>query len=110
MLHPGMWVKTSYDSGPYLITEVIHDCMCPCYLDNIEGDDFPSPPHVHCTVKKPGDKKPYFLGGYNEHTLVSVWSDDYLTVLEVPDEGTEPNHRIGRRARISRRPQRARAV
>jgi hypothetical protein len=73
-----MFVRTSYDTGPYRIVSILRGCTCPEYLDTINmTDPPPSRPHIHMTVEKPGDtprNSPYYLGGYDEETLESVWT------------------------------------
>ena len=77
MLREGMYVRTSYDTGPYQIITITRNCICPEYLDEIEMDDPPpSRPHIHMTCIKPGGPKrnKFYLGGYDEETLESVWT------------------------------------
>lgn len=85
MLREGMYVRTSYNTGPYLIVEIVRNCTCPSYHDDISMDNPPpSAPHIHLRVKKPSDtprNHPYYLGGYDEETLHSVWGKDRLYVV-----------------------------
>lgn len=84
-LREGMYVRTNYNTGPYQIINILRDCTCPKYLDEIDMDNPPaSRPHIHMTVRKPGDsprRNPYYLNGYDEETLHSVWSKDRLYVV-----------------------------
>lgn len=87
-LREGMYVKTNYDTGPYRIVEILRGCTCPEYVRSLEGDETPSPPHIHLIVKKPGDtprNNPYYLAGYDEETLRCVWSKDRLYVVSPRD-------------------------
>ncbi len=84
MLREGMFVRTNYKTGPYEIMTILRDCTCPEYVRLINGDESPSEPHIHLVVRKPGDSRrrsPYYLGGYDEETLRSVWSKDRLYVV-----------------------------
>jgi len=77
MLRVGMFVRTSYGSGPYEITHILRDCTCPECLDTIEmNDPPPTKPHIHLTCIKPGSsgRSKFWLGGYDEETLESVWT------------------------------------
>lgn len=77
-LEVGDRVKTSYGTGPYVICEILRNCTCPAPLDEINMEDPPdSPAHIHLILKGR-----YYLGGYEEETLRSVWSDDYLIYCE----------------------------
>lgn len=86
-LHKGMVVTTSYGTGPYRIVEITHGCTCPSFTDAITlcADAPPSKPHVHCMCRKVGERTGfYWLNGYDENTLRSVWGDDYL-ITDEPD-------------------------
>ena len=80
----GTIVKTSYGTGPYVITKIIRDCTCEGYIDFLNmGKDAPkSKPHVHLECEEPQSKNhsKFYLNGYDENTLHSVWNKDYLIV------------------------------
>lgn len=83
----GMILRTSYGTGPYRVIEVTKGCTCPSFTDAVTllGDAPPSKPHVHCMCRKVGERTGfYWLNGYDENTLQSVWSKDYLIP---PDDG-----------------------
>lgn len=83
-LREGMIVRTSYGTGPYVVTNITHGCTCPSFLDSLDMSNPPaSAPHLHITCRRVGEKRSdYFLNGYDEDTLMSVWSDDYLIIEE----------------------------
>lgn len=86
MLHEGMYVRTSYNTGPYRITHITRGCTCPKHLDEINnhGNAQPSAPHTHIMAKRPSDTPrhhTYHLNGFDEETLCSVWSSDRLYVV-----------------------------
>ena len=80
-IYVGMSVRTSYCTGPYIVTDVTEDCTCPSFLDSLDmGDEAPaSRPHYHLTCRKQDERKgsKYFLNGYDDN-LRSVWGGDYL--------------------------------
>lgn len=79
-LHVGMIVRTSYGTGPYRITDVVENCNCPKFLDELEfGDKAPkSKPHYHLVCKRLDNSRDSFhLNGYDEN-LLSVWGNDRL--------------------------------
>lgn len=82
-LRVGMYVRTSYGTGPYEIVHIKRNCTCPKYLDIINTHDPPaSRIHIHltcCDLDNPQSR--YFLNGYDEETLTSVWSNDRLYVV-----------------------------
>lgn len=81
----GMILRTSYGTGPYRVIELTKGCTCPSFTDAITllGDAPPSKPHVHCSCRLVGERTGfYWLNGYDENTLRSVWSEDYL----IPNE------------------------
>ncbi len=83
-LREGMYVRTNYNTGPYQIIYIMRDCTCPKYLDEIDMDKPPlSKPHIHLTLIKPGGplRGKFFLNGYDEETLISVWDSDRLYVV-----------------------------
>ena len=77
-LEVGDIVKTNYGTGPYDISHILRDCTCPKYLDSIEMENPPaSKPHIHLTCRDPENpRRLYWLNGYDERTLKSVWSPD----------------------------------
>jgi hypothetical protein len=83
-----MYVRTNYNTGPYQITIIMRDCTCPKYLDEINMVDPPaSKPHIHIVGIKPGGSKrnQFYLNGYDEETLTSVWDGDRLYVVSPRD-------------------------
>lgn len=77
---PGLVVRTSYGTGPYVVLRVDGPCCCSSYLDSISGRERPSKPHFHITCRKPdGRGGNYHLNGYSLEGK-SVWSRDRLTV------------------------------
>lgn len=88
MLRVGEIIRTSYDTGPYVIIALDGPCTCPSYLDHINGHDHPSEPHWHITCKLHGvaeDRKDYWLNGYRPDGTC-VWSRDHL-IFEGPARG-----------------------
>ena len=86
-LEVGDVVETNYGTGPYAILQIIRGCTCPEYLAKLEfGDEAPlSPPHLHLVVRGLTDHhkgKRFYLNGYDEDTLRSVWGDDRLILRE----------------------------
>jgi hypothetical protein len=79
----GKTVRTSYGSGPYLVTAVAAPCTCVKYLASLEGDKTSSESHVHLVCREDGDTKDSYLGGYRLDGT-NVWSDDTLTILGEP--------------------------
>lgn len=81
---PGLVVKTSYNTGPYIISQVSDVCTCPKYVDSLNlGDKAPlSKPHRHyvCKDVNSGRRDPSYLGGYDENNN-SVWNSDRIIVL-----------------------------
>ena len=82
----GMRIRTSYGSGPYVVTQVKENCTCPKFLDACNfGDKAPwSRPHVHLLCKKLDPAMGsgnFILNGYDEN-LNSVWGNDYLVDLD----------------------------
>ena len=82
ILRPLNIVRTNYESGPYVITEVTGPCTCPEYLRHLDGDDTPSEPHFHLTCRMHGqpERGDYWLNGYREDGT-NVWSDDRIEVV-----------------------------
>ena len=80
--YPGMIVRTSYGSGPYVITSVSGPCTCPAYLDVLNMRKAPpSRPHYHLVAKEVGKPRSsdYYLNGYDENGNY-VWGDARLIV------------------------------
>ena len=84
-LEVGDIIKTNYSTGPYTILQIERGCTCPKYLDEIESTFEnpapPSKPHIHLVVLGMCDHhkgRKYWLNGYDDDTLKSVWNDDYL--------------------------------
>lgn len=80
VLRIGDVVRTSYDTGPYLITEIEGPCTCADFLRHLNGDESPSEPHYHLTCEIAGEprKGSYWLNGYRLDGT-SVWSCDRVT-------------------------------
>ena len=87
-LNVGDIVRTSYGTGPYEVTHIERDCDCPSFMDSLTylNEAPKSPRHTHLTCKKVGERHrdPYYLNGYEEETLLSVWNPDFL-ILEKED-------------------------
>jgi len=88
-LRRGDVIETNYGTGPYVVEEVVRGCTCPSYLEeiNCDGGPAPSPEHVHQVLRleSPPDGRmngPFYLNGYDEETLESVWSDDRIVRLD----------------------------
>lgn len=91
MIQVGDIFRTSYGSGPYRAVQILRGCTCPRYLDEIEMDDPPpSRPHIHIVCRCVAPRfdreanKDFYVNGYDETTLRSVWNDDCLEVIEHP--------------------------
>ena len=71
-LESGMLIKTNY-LGPYRIVEVMRNCTCPSYVDEI---NMVNPPereaHMHLVLSGPDGKGIFYLNGFNEQTLLSL--------------------------------------
>jgi hypothetical protein len=77
MINPGDVLRTSYGTGPFYIMHVIRDCTCVEFVESINGGNTPSKPHVHLTGRQLDNKHgDFYLGGYDEETLQSVWDDE----------------------------------
>lgn len=77
---PGLVVRTSYGTGPYVVRQVDGPCCCSNYLDSIDGRKKPSKPHFHLTCRKPdGRGGEFFLNGFTLDGR-SVWGSDRLSV------------------------------
>lgn len=75
-LEVGDIIGTNYDTGPYQIIDIERGCTCQEYVRSLDGDETPSTPHMHLTVKGLIDHhagKTYWLNGYDENTLQNVW-------------------------------------
>lgn len=96
MIKKGTIVSTSYNTGPYEVTEVLHDCTCASYVDTINGkEDNYSKPHLHITCKPVGgkDRDKNYLNGYalDNGVYRSVWADDYLIIHNSPEVVAMPD-------------------
>ena len=80
-VYRGMVVRTSYNTGPYVVTDFTEGCTCPTFLDSLElGDKAPpSKPHYHIVCRGNGERGNSYLNGYDEN-LNSVWNKDRLIV------------------------------
>ena len=87
-LQRGSIVRTSYETGPYVVLEMLTDCTCPKYEDLISMANPPaSAPHTHlmcaCIVHGVQVKELAWLHGYTDQgdgRIKSVWCDDELYV------------------------------
>ena len=86
MIQVGDIVTTSYDTGPYVIVEIIGPSTAAHYIDQINGIDRNSEPHYglrcgwagpRCADHRYADN--YWLNGYRLDGT-SVWDDDRLTI------------------------------
>ena len=82
-LEIGMLIKTSYSTGPYRIIGIKRGCTCSSYLDSINMKEPPlRSEHIHLSLCNPEKKRDrYWLSGYDEESLASVDSEDYLILL-----------------------------
>ena len=81
-------VKTNYDTGPYVIREVIGPSTEPSYLDHINGVEKPSEPHFYIRCRLVGNPNggDYWLNGYRLDGT-NVWSGDRLELVgEAPGQ------------------------
>ena len=84
-LRMGDMVKTNYGTGPYRIRYIKRNCTCPDYLDDINagcGKAPPRKPHIHLTCTNPDGNGSFWLGGYDEVTLIHCNGRDHLTILQ----------------------------
>lgn len=91
LLEVGALIRTNYGTGPYVVESVDGPCDCPEYVRSLDGDNSPSEPHYHLTVRdadRPaghGRRKmtggQSYLGGYRPDGS-SVWSRDRIELLE----------------------------
>lgn len=85
-LEIGDVVKTSYGTGPYRISKIDRDCRCATTHEEEDGI-FEIPPHLHLVVFELEPRancqsdRPCFLNYYDENTLKSVRSEDFLTPI-----------------------------
>ena len=75
----GLIVRTSYGTGPYVITQVLGPSVEPGFFAKLNGDNTPSKPHYYLTVRPVGVKSnsDCYLNGYDENGN-SVWNNDRL--------------------------------
>lgn len=86
-METGDIVNTSCNSGPYRITRIDRGCNCPEYLKSLIGDKSDSPRHIHLTCESlDGRHGKFYLNGYDDETLKSVWNHDFL--IPLPPDGT----------------------
>ena len=71
----GHYVKTSYGTGHYLITDIQGPCNCTEFIAHLSGSNAPSESHFHITVE--GQTGTSWLNGYRLDGT-SVWSSDTL--------------------------------
>lgn len=89
----GATVRTSYGTGPYIVTKV-HG---PCHCGHVHEAEVPSDWHVHLTCREPGAKQDSFLNHYRLDGT-NVWGKDTITVYrDVPAAAADndaPPHRV----------------
>jgi hypothetical protein len=93
MILPGDIVRTSYGTGPFLVTRVLRDCTCAHFVNRINGNDTPLPRHIHIECDDMNGKSGYGLGYYDDSTnpARSVYKlDDYVEVVG-HDENFKPS-------------------
>jgi hypothetical protein len=74
----GAYVRTNYGTGPYLIEEIEGPCTCPSFQRHLAGDERPSRPHFHLTVREIALRKDRaWLNGYTLDGKC-VWSGDRI--------------------------------
>lgn len=75
----GLLVRTSYGTGPYVITKVTGPSIEPSFLSQLNQDFTPSKPHFYLTVRPVGvrSNSDCYLNGYDENGN-SVWNNDRL--------------------------------
>jgi len=94
MIKIGDRFRTNYGYGTYIVTQIKRGCTCPEYVRSLDGDDSPSPPHVHIVCRENPPRfeshkdRDFYVNGYDEETLRSVWNDDYLILLP-PESGDQ---------------------
>lgn len=75
----GVTVRTSYGSGPYVVTKVHGPCRCASYLSELNDlHPQPSPSHYHLSCEKDGEGG-FLLNGYTLEGK-SVWCADQLLI------------------------------
>lgn len=85
----GALVRTSYGTGPYVVTRVSGPCTCPEYVRSLDGDQTPSEPHYHLECRdaaapsrrRGSDSGPSYLNGYRPDGS-NVWRRDRLELVE----------------------------
>jgi len=83
---PGDIIKTSYDTGPYEVLEILRGCTCADYIDTLNGHQIPREPHMHFTCHGVKDgRKGYYLNGYIETP------EGRYICLNRPAPGKEPD-------------------
>jgi hypothetical protein len=83
MIQVGDIIKTSYGTGPFLVTHVIRGCTCPEFVRSLNGDKRPSLPHIHADLMDMNGRKGYGIGGYDDtvEPAKSVWKPDTVSVI-----------------------------
>ena len=76
-----MIVRTSYGTGPYVITKVSGPYTDPSFVASLNGDNTPSKPHYCFVCKDVGNPRSHesYLNGYDENCN-NVWRSDRLIV------------------------------
>jgi hypothetical protein len=67
----GAYVRTNYGTGPYLIEEIEGPCTCPSFQRHLAGDERPSRPHFHLTVREMFGAGPSMTGFCSAHETSS---------------------------------------
>ena len=93
-IEKGTIIKTSYNTGPYVVDKVIGPCTCPSYLSTLnQTKDNPakdSEEHYHFTVKDADgqSKSNSYLNGYRKvgDRILSVWCDDEIFIIGTQEQ------------------------
>lgn len=88
IVQAGNIVTTSYNTAPYLITDVFGPCACPSVLDEINGTASCSEPHFHLTLTGlVGHNKGgrYYLNGFRQDGS-SVWTDCVILLAKAGEQ------------------------
>jgi len=78
---------TNYGERKYIVQSIIKGCICPHPL-NYKNSTSASRVHFHCIVKDESLRK-FYLSGYDEKTLISVWNTDDRLILQNNNKPTQ---------------------
>jgi len=70
-LEPGMLIKTNF-SGPYRIKAIKRGCRCQLHSNRMKGIDQNQPSHIHLTMTRPDGTGRFWMGHFDEGTLLSL--------------------------------------